>query len=258
MLLLAAAVHSIGKAEAYDILDIVGPLPPGPPPPRTVAAPPPAVPWSPGLPLNLRIEGGVGYSNGGSDTTISSPGIGSLSTDLVGGGGIAAEAALWSDGMLLPDISLGAQYLHFDNSGSVTVSSAAGGLLGVTSATAHLDLTTNALMVAAEWRPKIAAFHPFLGTGVGVAFTDLSGSGFGFSASDSQTALAGQAFLGFDYDIAPNVYVGVTGRFFISDATYNTTSLHVPAGGGAPVAVTSNIDVTNRPISLMAHIGVQF
>jgi hypothetical protein len=269
-----AAVAFAAAAQAWDILDMPAQgVPPYPPPPAGSVAPyvqaPPAVqapaapapaasPWSFGFPWHFRLEGGAGYNNSGTDTTVSSPGIGSVSTNLFGGGGLAAEAAFWSDAMLYPTISLGAQYLHFDHSGSITATSAAGPVLGLTSATGHLDLTTNAVMFDAAWRPSVQGFHPFVGAGVGVAFSELSGSGLGFSASNSQTALAGQAFFGFDYDVAPGIYAGLTGRFFIGDATYHVTSVNLPNGSNIPVLIRNNIDITNRPISLMGHIGVQF
>lgn len=196
----------------------------------------------PGL---FRIEGGLGYSNGGTDTTLSSPGIGSVSTDLLGGGGLTAEASLWIDHLLaLRDISLGAQYLYFDGSGSVTATSSAGSVLGLTSATGTLGLTTNAMMFNAAWRPDFGRVHPLLGAGVGVAFAELSGSALGLSISNSQTSLAGQVFLGFDYDLTEDIYAGVSGRFFISDATYQFPG--------------ASIQVTNRPISLLAHVGMRF
>jgi hypothetical protein len=196
---------------------------------------------------NLRVEGGVGYANGGTDMNISTPGVGSVSTDMLGSGGVAAEAGLWWDNALnLPAVSLGAQYLYFGNSGSVSASSA-GPFLGVT-ATANLDLITNALMFNAAWRPDVNGFHPFLGGGVGVAFSTLSGSALGYSTGNSQDAVAGQVFLGFDYDLTSNVYAGVTGRFFVSEATYHATNVGVP----------NSIDITNRPISLLAHLGVRF
>ena len=265
----AAVSNFAGKAQAWDIVD--GP-PAGLPPYPVSAAPPtsgaPVVPylqaptapvpapWSFGMPFHLRLEGGAGYNNGATDTTVSSPGVGSVSTNLIGGGGIAAEAAAWSDAVL--PISFGAQYLHFDHSASITATSAAGPIFGLTSATGHLDLTTNAIMFDTAWRPNVQWFHPFIGAGVGVAFTDLSGSGLGFSASNSQSALAGQAFFGFDYDITPGIYIGLTGRFFISEATYHVTNVNLPNGANIPVSVQNKIDVTNRPISLTGHIGVQF
>ena len=113
-------------------------------------------------------------------------------------------------------------------------------------------------MFDAVWRPNIQRFHPFLGTGVGVAFTELSGSALGLSASDTQAAVAGQAFLGFDYDVTSNIYVGVTGRFFISEATYHVTNVRAQNNTDIAVRVQNNIDITNRPISLMAHLGLQF
>jgi hypothetical protein len=78
------------------------------------------------------------------------------------------------------------------------------------------------------------------------------------AAALAQTALAGQAFFGFDYDVAPNIYVGLTGRFFISEATYHVTSVVLPGGGQVPVRVQNNIDITNGPLSLIAHVEVQF
>src|SRR5947207_1589782 len=145
----AAACLSLGsEVQAYDILDIAGPpyaspptnLPnPAPSPnaplaPYAQAAPAPApTSWAFGRGSHLRLEGGAGYSNGGTNTTVSSPGVGSVSTNLFGGGGLAAEAAIWWDGILYPTISLGAQYLHFDHSGSVTVNSEAGPIFGLTS-----------------------------------------------------------------------------------------------------------------------------
>jgi len=251
----AVVVPWIGQAQAYDILSAYPPPPPpqsySPPPSQGYSTPPaqsysPPAPASFGMPMDLRIEGGVGYNNGGTDTTISGP-AGSASTNLFGGGGIAAEAAIWSDGALLRNVSLGAQYLHFSDSMTATASSSVGPIFGLTSATGNLSLNTDAMMLDAAWRPDIEGFHPFLGTGIGMAFTTLSGSALGFSARDSQAALAGQAFLGFDYDITSNIYAGVTGRFFISEATYH-----------APIIGPINIDVTNRPISLMAHFGLRF
>jgi hypothetical protein len=250
----AAAAQLSGTALAFDILDGVGPRPAqpaaypldsvGPPP-----APPPSYPPPSYSPLGrVRLEGGLGYNSGARDMSISTAGTGSLSTSLIGGDGIAAEAALWADDMVLPSISLGAQYLYLDNSGSVTASSLGGPIVGLTSVTSTLSLTTNAVMFNAAWRPTIERIHPFLGAGVGVAFTTLSGSALGFSASSSQTDAAAQVFLGFDYDLTPNIYTGVTGRFFISDTSYQVTTLGIP----------TKIDVTNRPISLMAHLGVRF
>jgi hypothetical protein len=238
------ATPSPAPLVSGDIVDQVLSTPaPGP-----AGSPPASQSSENALPMGLRIEGGLGYNNGGTDTTVSVPGTGSASTNLLGGGGVAAEAAIWADDMLMPTLSLGTQYLYFGDSGSVTASSSAGPVFGLTSATANLSLTTNAVMFDAAWRPSMAGIHPFLGAGIGVAFTTLSGSALGFSASNSQIAAAAQAFLGFDYDITSNIYVGVTGRFFISKATYHA------AGFGVP----SNIDITNRPISLMAHLGARF
>ena len=205
-LIVAAAGQLTSKAQASEIVD------------PTNA--PPVLSTENSSAGGLRLEGGAGYNNGARGMTVSVPGIGSVSTNLLGGDGLAAEAALWFDSPLvaLPAMSLGAQYLYFGGSGSVTTSSSAGPILGQTSVTANLNLITHAAMFNAAWHPNIGGVHPFLGAGVGVAFTTLSGSALGFSESNSQAAVAGQAFFGFDYDFTPNVYAGVTGRFFISEA----------------------------------------
>lgn len=49
-------------------------------------------------------------------------------------------------------------------------------------------------------------------------------------------------------DLGSNIYAGVTERFFISDSTCGVSVLGLPV----------DIDVTNRPISLMGHLGMRF
>ena len=229
-----AALQFTGNAQASDYR-----APPPPPPPGSI-------PWLQGL----RLEGGVGYNTGTRDTTISSPGIGSLSTDLIGGDGLAAQGAAWFDTRLMPVsiLSVGAQYLRFNSGGSISATSSMGPIFGLTSASADLKLDTDAVMLNAAWRAPMGGLYPFIGAGVGVAFQELSGSALGVSATKSRTDIAGQVFAGLDFDIGSNIYAGVTGRWFISDSTYN---LDV---GGVPVAV----EVTNRPISLMGHLGMRF
>lgn len=230
----AAVLQFVGSSQAQDMLG---------------RATPPARYGDSAWLQGVRLEGGIGYNTGTWDTKASSPGIGSLSTDLLGGDGLAAAGAAWLDIRLMPVsiISLGAQYLHLDSGGSISANSTVP-IFGLTSATGNLELGTEAVMFNAAWRAPLGGIYPFIGAGIGVAFQELSGSALGVSAKDSRTDLAAQVFVGLDFDIGANIYAGVTGRFFISDSTYDVNIL------GTPV----EIDVTNRPISLMGHLGVRF
>jgi len=216
---------------------------------------------------SFRIEGGLGYDVGISDLKASTSVLGlpvALTGDLLGASGLAANAGIWYDGAFgqpgtFPgDISIGAQYLHLTNDGSITAS--AGGLA---SAKADLSLNTDAVMANIAWRVNDGSLHPFIGAGIGVAFNEMSvggsiaagGLGLAGSAtlpSDSETAFAAQAFFGFDYDFTPNIYGGVTGRYVYSDATYSKL---VPASlipGGV------KLDLASNNLAVMAHLGWRF
>ena len=80
-LIVAAAGQLTSKAQASEIVD------------PTNA--PPVLSTENSSAGGLRLEGGAGYNNGARGMTVSVPGIGSVSTNLLGGDGLAAEAALW-------------------------------------------------------------------------------------------------------------------------------------------------------------------
>lgn len=210
---------------------------------------------------NFRIEGGVGYDIGNSDIN-ATPSAGgpaaSVNINLIGTGGFAANAALWYDGAFGPpgtfpgDISIGLQYLHFDNDG--TLSESAGG----TTASFNLSRGTNAAMADVEWRQRDGRFHPFVGAGLGAAFTSINisasiggiggigGLGGGSLPTDNEVSLAAQGFFGFDYDFTPNLYGGVTGTFFYTDADYNKL---LPG---------AKLNISYQEMAVMAHLGWKF
>jgi len=207
---------------------------------------------------NLRLEGGLGYdiglSNLNANTTIG-PATINFQSDGIGGGGLAANAALWWDGAFgqpqtfLGDLSIGAQYLHFTNDNQTTAGVTFGGG-GGGGGSLNLGLDIDAVMANIAWRPSFGPVHPFFGVGGGVAFTNLTGKinilGSTASTHDSETAAAGQAFLGFDYDITQHAYFGLTGTFFYTDSSYNKFFPGI------------NVDVAQSQMALMAHLGWKF
>ena len=209
---------------------------------------------------NFRIEGGVGYDIGNADlnttTNIGGTPV-TLKANLIGSGGFAANAALWYDGAFGPpgtfpgDISIGLQYLHFSNDG--TLSESGGGV----SASATLSRGTNAAMADVEWRPRDGRFHPFVGAGLGAAFTSINisagiggiggiGGGGGSLPTDNEVSFAAQGFFGFDYDFTSNLYGGVTGTFFYTDADYTKLIPGV------------KLNIAYQELAVMAHLGWKF
>ena len=69
-------------------------------------------------------------------------------------------------------------------------------------------------MLNAAWRMNNGVVHPYIGGGVGVGVTTVE---FAPDEDDTATAVAGQVFFGFDYDILENLYVGVNGRWLITE-----------------------------------------
>lgn len=195
---------------------------------------------------NLRVELGAGVQAG--DPTIEFAG---LSEDLDTDTGYAITGAVWVDGVMAEFVSLGFQYLRLD--GADFNQTATGTFLGAT-LTGTVDITTdiNAFMANAALRKNDGRFHPYVGGGVGVALTNSEISatvtvvvnGQTFSAagsdSDSHASFAGQVFGGADYDVSDEIYVGINGRYFITNADL------------------FGADVAFRTFAVMAVVGFRF
>ncbi len=174
--------------------------------------------------LKVRLEVGGGVQAG--DPEIE---FGGVSGDLDTGTGYVAGAAVWVDGLGLEFLSLGVQYLRL--AGNDFSETGSGTFLGVTVAgTLDIEPTIDAVMFNAALRKNDGTFHPYVGGGVGVAFSsaDISASavvvvgGSTFvvagSADDNDTGIAGQVFGGVDVDVTDNIYLGVNGRYLVTSA----------------------------------------
>ncbi len=111
-------------------------------------------------------------------------------------------------------------------------SESSGELFGVTfTGPLEIEPTIDAVMVNVAIRNNSRKFHPYFGLGIGFGNADadlttsttLSVRGTTFatvsgSATDDDTAFAGQLFVGADADVGENWYVGINGRYFLMDA----------------------------------------
>jgi opacity protein-like surface antigen len=172
----------------------------------------------------MRAEIGLGAHWGDPDISFAGE-----SDSLDTGTGLAGSVGAWKDGVGHKNLALGLEFLRLqDGDYSESVS---GEILGATlSGDVSLDPTINALLVNAAYRKNDnGRFHPYAGAGIGVARVNatlsasatvtVGSSTFVASGSedDSDTALAGQLFLGADYDVTSNVYVGAGARYFLTD-----------------------------------------
>lgn len=180
--------------------------------------------WSQEYTGNYRLEISGGVQGGNPD--IEFAGVSdSLDTSL----GYAVSGGLWVDKVGFDYLSLGLQFTRLG--GADYNESAAATLFGVT-LVANVAVThnINALMANAALRKNDGTLHPYVGGGVGVAFTDaditaagtitVSGRTFAFAgtADDSDTSFAAQVFGGVDVDVTDDIYVGVNGRYFMTNA----------------------------------------
>jgi Tetratricopeptide repeat len=239
----------------------------------------PGAPLEPGLPPpfdlsrapGYRLEGGVGIafgSNHGQGTIRS----GSLTVETndvpLAGDGLAANAAVWIDGPLaawtgnqaLANFSFGLEYRHYGNSESSNVTAMvplAGGSATVGGSVTGTFRSEN-LIFDAAWRLNSGLIHPYLGLGGGVGYIDwrgrLNAPALALLSSTTPTTFStgvvsavpvGHTFVGLDYDVAPNIYIGAGGDFYFADSI-DKRFTH------------TRIRMNTDQFSLLAHAGVRF
>jgi opacity protein-like surface antigen len=170
--------------------------------------------------VDVRIEGGGGWAVGYVDAK---------GFDEGWGGGPSANAGIWIDKLFTDNLSLGLQYLYLSNTLSF-------------SDVNDQHTRINAGMFNAAWRLNNGVVHPYVGAGIGFGVTNVSlpTEEDAPNEHDTATDVAGQVFFGFDYDILDNIYVGVNGRWFITDPEL------------------FGFDETVHQVALMGTIGYKF
>jgi opacity protein-like surface antigen len=202
--------------------------------------------------VDYRIEGFGGWNGSvfsfeGEETI----GRGNLSVDLDSvslDGGAAYGASAWVDGWIGKNWSLGLQYLRLHTGGdaSTTIRTPIGGPI---TAGADADITLDTLFINLAWRQNDGDLHPYIGGGLGIgrATVDISGLvaasliGSAVRSVETEEFQGGiQGFVGLDYDIFDNLYVGASGRFYYID--------------GRPMG----LDLQVLEYMILGHIGVRF
>jgi outer membrane protein W len=124
-----------------------------------------------------------------------------------------------------------------------TESSASASVSGVGSA--DVDLTIIPITVGIKVLMTSENFEPFAMAGIGAYYTDLdasvslSGIGSG-SASESDTTFGGFLGLGANFNVTPNTFLGLEGKYFIASPSFE------------------GIDVDIDGINITANIGYRF
>lgn len=205
----------------------------------------PALAETANKPADLRIE-----VNGGANWGDPHLSVNGAEGDLDVGTGFSVGAQLWVDRIGFDYLSLGAQYLYlrqgkFSESGTVSGPGVSG------SGTISIRPSYHTFFANAALRYPEGNINPYIGGGVGLAVSkaevDFTGTatvnGVTFtngSDSDSSTNFAGQVFGGVDVTVADNVYLGVSGRYIMTDSSL------------------FGIDVESRIFSAMAAVGYRF
>ena len=173
-----------------------------------------------------RAEFQVGMSTGDPELTFAG-----VTEDLDVDTGMNLGGSLWWDGVMTPNLSIGASVnrtmeADFSQSASVT-------FLGVTLAgTLDIEHDIDTLMFNAVFRDNSAGkkMRPYVGGGIGIAKTDAdatltatvtvngqSFTGVG-TTNDDDTSFAAQFMGGVDFEITENVYVGANMGYFMTEA----------------------------------------
>jgi hypothetical protein len=216
-----------------------------------------------------RLEGGLGGAFG-SNRARGSVTSGSVTVDTgnvsLDGNGLAAHVALWADGPLATwtanpafgNFSFGIEYRHLDNSERANVSATVPSLGATIPGSVTGDFHSENLFANAAWRLNSGVVHPYLGAGAGVAVIDWTGklnaptlaalsptTPTSFSAGVVSAVAAAHTFVGLDYDVAPNFYIGAGGDFYFTDTVTKQFS-------------RARIRLNANQLSLLAHAGFRF
>ena len=188
-------------------------------------------PYSVARAADGRLEAGVGIV--ASDHNLSfSESLGGVefsasSHSALGGAGSLVSAGLWGDGLLLPNLSLGIEFLRSDTSSNLGFGLAGAG--EVVNLGSKFSLATDTLFANVAWRRNAGFLHPYVGLGLGASRLDARVTADVLAPPISAAPLhlvddgldvlapSGQAFIGFDYDLTDSLYAGAAARYYLID-----------------------------------------
>jgi opacity protein-like surface antigen len=116
--------------------------------------------------------------------------------------------------------------------------------VSVPGSSASFDLTIIPVTLGVRGSIPAGAFEPFATAGLGAYFaeweTSVSGPGFSRSASEDDINFGFYLGLGANFNVSPNVYLGVEGRYFWTEPSFE------------------GFDTTIYGIHLTANVGYRF
>ena len=115
---------------------------------------------------------------------------------------------------------------------------------GVGSVSASLDVTIIPVTLGLRGSIPVGVFEPFATAGIGIYFTEAEASvnvpGFSGSSSENDTSFGYYLGLGANFNVSPNVYLGVEGKYFWTNPSFE------------------GVDIKFDGIILTANIGYRF
>lgn len=195
-----------------------------------------------------RIEGTVGYNYGNFSYDEKLEDDHDANLDNIGtGGGVYANAAYWYDKAFgVSWLSLGLQYNYISGEVSYSFDNVGNNK----NYNGKLERESNNIMFNVAARKNDGDIHPYIGAGIG--YNNLKVKGFSqidetilgvttlkerIEISDSDGIVSGQIFVGVDYDVTDNIYLGFDTKFMISsgklvgwDVTHQTLCVGVKIG----------------------------
>ncbi len=161
---------------------------------------------------DFRVEVQAGGTDG--DTEIEP--VGGPNVEKGAETGAALGGAVWLDGVLLPTLSVGAQYSYiFGNDLEADFTSD------------KIEFDTHVFMVNVVFRDNEGSFdgkfHPYAGGGIGLSQVNAQYFLAGVEGDDID--FAGQFMAGFDYDILKNIYFGVNFTYLFNQAEIQASGI---------------------------------
>ena len=155
--------------------------------------------------FDFRVEAQAG----GTDGDIEAEPLGGPNFEKGAETGAAVGGAVWLDGVLLPALSVGAQYSYiFGND------------LETDPSPDKIEFDTHVAMINVVFRDNEGTldgkFHPYAGGGIG--FSRVNAQYFLAGVEGDDIDFAGQFMAGFDYDILKNIYFGVNFTYLFNQA----------------------------------------
>lgn len=157
-------------------------------------------------------------------------------TGLDEGSGFALGAALWVDGVFLPNLSVSIEYMHTEIQPDAKLRFT--GPRPRAPIEVPADAVTDFLYANVAWRSSEGRIRPFVGLGGGVGYGELKIDTATFSGKLDQVIGAGHAFVGVDYELTSSLYVNATFRAVYLPsgvAGYDADALQLLATGGIGV-----------------------